>query len=163
MGVLYSVEFTASTLTASTPQDAFSLKSAVGTIGRLYALYLSQSVKAQDANDAQIAYQIKIGATTQGSGGGTPTPVAPRFEGSTSGMTAHTNDTTQASAGTVTIPHSDAFNDRAGLIFIPLPEMRELYTWGGATAMCLQIAIAAPSQTYTSGFNGTLYWEECKG
>lgn len=159
--IIYSAQFTGVTVSAA--QDLFSLKNASGTVGKLIALYLSQSVKSQDANDAQLAYQIKIGATTQGSGGSTPSAVSSRFEATTSGMTVHANDTTQANTGTITTPHSDAFNDRAGLVFVPTPDMQDLLTWGGATAMCLAVTLSAPSQTYTSGFNGTIYWVEYKG
>lgn len=159
MGCLYSTQFTGVTLTTGTPQDAFSLKAATTVVGKLHALFLSQSVKAQDANDAQIGFQIAMGATTQGSGGSTPAAVSGRNTLGTSGMTIHANDTTQASAGTIVIPHTFSFNDRAGEALVLTPEMREIFTWGGA-ATCLVVKILSPSQTYTSGFNGVIYWEE---
>lgn len=159
MGRLYTAQFTGVTLTSATQQDAFSLKATTTLVGRLHALFLSQSVKAQDANDAQIGYQITMGATTQGSGGSTPAGISGRDTLATSGMTIHANDTTQASAGTIVTPHSHAFNDRAGEQLILTPEMRDIFTWGGA-ATCLVIKILSPSQTYTSGFNGTIVWEE---
>lgn len=158
MGRIYSAQFTGVTLTSATPQDAFSLKASAATKGKLHALYLSQSVKAQDANDAQIGFQITTGATTQGSGGSTPSAIGPPGDTTTSVMTVHANDTSQANTGTIITPHSDAFNDRAGLVFIPTPEMRELLVWGVSTM--LVVKILSPSQTYTSGFNGTIYWEE---
>jgi hypothetical protein len=158
MGRIYSAQFTGVTLTSATPQDAFSLKASAAGKGKLHALFLSQSVKAQDANDAQIGYQITTGATTQGSGGSTPAAVGPAGDTTTSIMTVHANDTTQASAGTIITPHSFAFNDRAGEVFIPTPFMQELLIWGVSTM--LVVKILSPSQTYTSGFNGTIYWEE---
>jgi hypothetical protein len=158
MGRIYSAQFSGVTLTSATPQDAFSLKASAAGKGKLHALFLSQSVKAQDAGDAQIAYQITTGATTQGSGGSTPTINEPAGDTTTSIMTAHANDTTQASAGTILTCHSDSFNDRAGLPLVLTPEMRELFVWGVSTM--LVVKILSPSQTYTSGFNGTIYWEE---
>lgn len=159
MGRMYSARFLGSTVSATTAYDVFSLKTGSSTIAMLHALYLSQNVLAQDANDAQISYEIRIGATTQGSGGGTPASVASPRETTTSGVTAHSLDTTQAGTGTIVIPHSDAFNDRAGLIFIPTPRMQELLVWSPST--CLVVAFPnTNSKTYTSGFNGTVVWEE---
>lgn len=159
MARIFSARFSGVTLTSATAQDAFSLKASATCVGRLIGLYLSQTVKAQDANDAQIGYTVKYGATTQGSGGSTPTPGSGRDTLATSGMTVHANDTTLANTGTIVTLHDDAFNDRAGLVFIPTPEISELLRWGGAAA-CLVIGIDAPSQTYTSGFKGTIIWEE---
>lgn len=156
---IFSAQFSGVTLTSAAPQDAFSLKAGTTVVGKLHALFLSQSVKAQDANDAQIAYQITMGATTQGSGGTTPAAVSGRDTLGASGMTIHANDTTQASAGTIVTPHTFSFNDRAGEALILTPDMREVFMWGGA-ATCLCVKILSPSQTYTSGFHGTIYWEE---
>lgn len=158
MGRIYSAQFTGVTLTSATPQDAFSLKASAATKGKLHAIFLSQSVKAQDANDAQIGYQITTGATTQGSGGSTPAAVGPAGDTTSSVMTVHANDTTQANTGTIITPHSFSFNDRAGEALILTPEMREIFVWGVSTM--LVVKILSPSQTYTSGFNGTIYWEE---
>lgn len=159
MGRIYSANFTGATLTSATAQDAFSLKASSTTIGMLHAVYLSQFVKAQDANDAQIAYTIKTGATTQGSGGSTPAANSGR-DTTTSGTTIHANDTTVANTGTIITPHSDSFNDRAGLVFIPTPEMRNVLVWSPSTCLVVTLAAAGISQTYTSGFSGTIYWEE---
>jgi hypothetical protein len=164
MSVLYSASFSAKTFSASTAYDLFSLKSTAGHYNRLVALYLSQNVQAQDANDAQIAYAINSGATTQGSGGSSLTPVTSPRETTSTNVTARGMDTTQSNTGTIITLHQDAFNDRAGLIFIPTPEMSEaIFKWGGAsTATCLTVTVTSTgsTKTYTTGFNGTIYWAE---
>jgi hypothetical protein len=163
MSILYSVNFSGLTVTSGTLYELFSLKLASGNIARLIALYLSQNVQAQDANDAQVPYFIKTGYATQvTTGGSSATPASGPRETTTSAVTAYTGCTATSTGGTAVTRHADAFNDRAGLIFIPTPEQQQFLTWGQAGAVdVLQVEIpTANGKTYTSGFNGTIYWAE---
>jgi hypothetical protein len=163
MSQIYSACFIGQTVTTATLYEVFSLKLATGCTARLLALYLSQNAVAQDANDAQIAYSIKTGYATQVTTGGTSvTPNAGSREGTGSNVTAYYMTTATSTGGTAVIRHQDAFNDRSGLVFIPTPEMQEALQWGQAGAAdVLQVEFpTSNAKTYTSGFNGTIYWAE---
>lgn len=165
-GILFSARFSLATLTASTAYDIFSLKASAGTPCQMIRLDLSQIALAQDANDAMIQVDVKTGATTQGSGGTSVTPHSTPWETTTTVVTAHYLDTTQATAGTIITVASFGFNDRAGLVYVPTPTEADLYKWNAAaTAECLTVSISTSgsSKTYTSGFNGTIWWVEAPG
>jgi hypothetical protein len=149
---VYSVIF--DQVSCSAAQDVFSIK-ASATVGcKLLAVYLAQSTKATDANNAQQRWKIRRGQTTQGSGGTTPTaqPVEPGD--AAAGGTVHVNDTTQASAGTIVTLHDDVFNIEAGLIWIATPEQQ--FRWAAATCLTVEF----PAMAVTATFNGTLYYAE---
>jgi hypothetical protein len=164
MSVIYQANFVAQTVTASTLYDLFSLSLAAGNTARIVALYLSQNAVAQDANDAQITYQIISGYATQTTTGGTSqTPYANPRDTTTSAVTAYSLTTAIPTGGTAKIRHSDAFNDRAGLVFIPTPEQALALTWGqtgAADVLTVHLSTTSTSKTYTTGFNGTIYWAE---
>src|SRR5580704_3681482 len=113
-GIVFSARFSLQTLTAATAYDIFSLKAAVGNVCQLLGIDFSQNSAAQDANDAQLAIDIKVGATTQGSGGTSVTPHSNPWETTSTVVTGHYLDTTQASGGTINTVGSRGFNDRAG-------------------------------------------------
>lgn len=163
MSIIYSVNFSALTVTTGTLYELFSLKLASGNVASLVALYLSQNAAAQDAGDAMIPYFIKTGYSTQvTTGGSSVTPAAGSRVTTASAVTAFTGCTATSSGGTAVTRHADAFNDRAGLIFIPTPEQQQALSWGQTGAAdVLQIEIpTANGKTYTSGFNGTIFWSE---
>jgi hypothetical protein len=164
MSQIYSATFVAQTVTAATLYELFSLKLATGNSARLIALYLSQNALAQDANDTQITYQIKSGYATQVTTGGTSvTPQAGSREGTSTTVTAYYLTTATSTGGTAVTRHSDAFNDRAGLVFIPTPEQGEALQWGqtgAADVLQVELSTTSTTKTYTTGFNGTIYWAE---
>lgn len=165
-GIVFSARFSLQTLTASTAYDIFSLKAAAGNVCQLLGIDFSQNSAAQDANDAQLQVDIKSGATTQGSGGTSVTPRSNPWETTATVVTARFLDTTVASAGTIITLGSRGFNDRAGWIWIPTPMEADLYKWGtAATATCLTVSMttSGTTKTFTSGFNGTIWWVENPG
>ena len=117
MGLIYSASIAA--VSVSAIQDFFYLKA-----GATWPLLIHQIAIAQtgnsdvgDAQEEMLRWQIKIGATTAGSGGSSVTPRNGR--GNTSNTTARANDTSQATGGTALTVWEDAFNIRSGLLWIP--------------------------------------------
>lgn len=153
MSALYSVSFSAVAVTAA--QDAFELSPGTNKSCIIHAIFLSQHSDFGDAQDELLHWMIKRGATVSGSGGSSFTPVPLRSGGAASAAAAETNNTTRANTGTISTLHDDAFNVRAGLIWIPTPECR--ITVDGGSRIIVGIE-AAPTDSLT--MNGTLLFEE---
>ncbi len=155
MGRMYAVTFEGVAVTVA--QDLFEIIPASNKPVLFHGLYLSQSSDTGDAAEEFLRVTIRRGHTTSGSGGTTPTPVPlPSSAGAAAGFTAEVNNTTVASAGTAVVLHSETFNIRAGLAYIPTPEARP-----GASAANTNIVVrleAAPADSLT--MNGTLIVEE---
>jgi hypothetical protein len=153
MGRMYSAVFQGVAVTAA--QDVISLLAPSDRAIKIHAIYIGQSSDAGDAQDELLRIRIRRGMTTVGSGGGTVTPVDYQNSGSASGVTARINDTTAASAGTITEVHEECFNVRAGWVFLPTPEMRPVCSISTRIAVNLP---AAPADSLT--MSGTIYFEE---
>lgn len=155
MGIKYTGVVEA--VSVSAIQDFFYLKAGATWPVRLLGLEIFQTGNSDvgDAQEEMLRWQIKIGATTAGSGGSSVTPRNGR--GNTANTTVRANDTSQATGGTALTCFSSAFNIRAGLIWMPTPEMSEVFVCPAATV--IQIAFpAAPADAVT--FSGTVYFEE---
>jgi len=153
MGRIYSATFSAVAVTAV--QDFFEINPASAKSVRILGLFISQYSDVGDAQDELLSWAVKRGATTSGSAGSTPTAV-PINPGDTAfGGTVEANNTTRASAGTIVTLHADTFNVRAGLVWVPPPEMR----WGvdGGSRLIIGLEVA-PADSLT--MNGTVYFEE---
>lgn len=153
-GRIYTVVFTAVAVTAS--QDFFELTPADDKPVELVALYLSQYSDAADAQDELVSWSIIRGFTTSGSGGSAPTPRPVNRSDAAAGFTAEVNNTTKANTGTTNTLHQDSFNVRAGLIWIPTPEMQHSASQADTT-LVVRLDVA-PADSLT--MNGTLYVRE---
>jgi len=153
MGRMYTAVFQAAVVTAA--QDLISLLATSTVRIRLHAVFIAQSSDAGDAADEQLRIRIRRGMTTAGSGGGTATPVDIHSTGTAATATARINDTTAASAGTITEVHEECFNVRGGWAWIPTPEMRPICEVSTRIAINLP---AAPVDPLT--MSGTVYFEE---
>ncbi|MFO1081878.1 MAG: hypothetical protein U1E23_14765 [Reyranellaceae bacterium] len=92
---------------------------------------------------------------TQGSGGSAPTPTLLSPGSASSGVTAHINDTSRASAGTRTIVKSMVWQFLNGLFYLPPPEQR---IWiAPATGLIIDLP-TGPSGSMT--VSGHLVYEE---
>lgn len=155
MGLMYSAVIEA--VSVSAIQDFFYAKAGATWPIKPHYLEIFQTGNSDvgDAQEELLRWQIKIGATTAGSGGSSVTPRNGR--GNTSNTTARANDTSQATGGTALTVWGGAFNIRSGLIWIPTPQIQELCVVPAATV--IQIAFpAAPADAVT--FSGTFIWEE---
>lgn len=153
MGRMYTAQF--SGVVVSAQQDFFEINAAATKIVILHAIYLTQSTEVGDAAEEMLQVLIKRGATTSGSGGSAPTAVAmdpqdPAFAG-----TVEANNTTKATAGTIVTLHSECFNERAGWVYLPTPEMRLFIPPSGR--LTVELA-TTPADALT--MNGTIYFEE---
>ena len=154
MGRMYTVEFEGVAVTAA--QDFFEINPATDSPCLVHACYLSQSSDTGDAAEELLRVKIIRGNATTGSGGSTPTPIALDSTDGAAGFGAEANNTTEASAGSEVDLHSEAFNIRTGLAYIPTPECRPRVDAGDG--LLVVRLMAAPADSLT--MSGTLYVEE---
>lgn len=106
---------------ATVQQDLWHVKA-----GAVYPIVLREIHLEQSSLTALELWQIVLkrhtSTVTQGSGGSTPTPVNIDPGGSASGTTVHMNDTTKATAGTLTNFAAMTMNVLNGLFWLPPPE-----------------------------------------
>lgn len=123
MGRFYSVNFSA--VPQTTQIDFFEILAATGVPVYVHYLGISQSTEVGDAQEEMLGVKIKRGVgVTSGSGGSAPTP-APRDKGDAAAVTTvEVNNTTKASAGTITDLEKHSFNVRVGLEKWWTPETR---------------------------------------
>lgn len=153
---VYSLEFENVSVTAAgTDQEMFSLLPATQKPCKLHGIWIDQNTEVGDAEEEMLRWKIIRGHTTVGSGGSSVTPQKIHPDSPAAGATCRINDTTLASAGTAVDLHSGAFNVRAGLIYIPTPEIR--IVWKNAEYLVVRMLSTV---TDTLSLSGTLYFEE---
>lgn len=155
MGRMYTAQFNGQAET--TTQDAFELVAPADAVLVVHSLELSQSTEVADAAEEMLTVTLKSGQTTSGSGGATTTPVPVNFGDAASGATCETNNTTQASAGTIVTHSAWDWNIRGELIKIWTPETRPVVS----PSRRMTVDISAPADSVT--FSGTLTFEEIGG
>lgn len=154
MGRLYTSVFQAVAVTAA--QDLLSLLAPAATIIKLHYFSCGQSSDFGDAQDELLRIRIQRGMTTVGSGGSAPAMNPVDAQNTMAALaTARANDTTAASAGTITQIIEECFNVRSGYIFMPLPDYRPTIAVGTRLAFNL---VGAPADSLT--MSGTIIWEE---
>lgn len=143
-----------SAVSVSTAQDLWHIK-----VGATYPLLVHEIVLSQKTLVAVEGRDIKLVrqtvTVTQGSGGSTPTPQNIAPGGATSGCIIHMNDTTQASAGTLTTLHADVWQFLNGFFWMPAPEDRIFVAPGTGFIVSFP---AAPSAAMVA--SGTITYEE---
>ncbi len=160
MGRMYSARFEGVAVSAA--QDVFSLGSPTSGVGLLHSIFLGQDSDVGDAGEILEIVRIVTGNTTVGSGGSAPTAI-PFQLGDTPTVTVRANDTTEVSAGTQVIKHSDIWNVRVGWQYIPTPETRIYFNEliaGTKTFLAVQLP-NAPASAIT--MSGTIIFEEILG
>lgn len=105
----------------SAQQDFWHIKAGASRAIALREINIEQS-NVTTLELWKIVLKRHTSTVTQGSGGSTPTPVNCQPGGASSGVTAHMNDTTKATAGTLTILHAGVFNLLNGFFWMPPPE-----------------------------------------
>lgn len=143
-----------SDVTATAVQDVWHLKA-----GATYPIIIHWVELHQKGLTSVEALNVKFkrhtATVTQGSGGSTPTPAVLAGGSASSGITAHANDTTQASAGTLTNIHAMTWQLLNGLLWIPTPECRPIISV--STGFIVDLA-TAPSASMK--LSGTIVYEE---
>ena len=152
-GRVYTVQFAAVAATAQ--QDFFEFVAAAAKPLRLLSLTLSQETEVGDAAEEMLRVAIKRGQTTSGSGGSAPTPVPMNATDAAAGFTAEANNTTKASAGTIVTLHTEAWNVRMPLVYMPTPDMQPELVGGGRMTVEL---LTTPADSIT--ISGVAYLEE---
>ena len=156
MSRMYSIEFADVAVTAA--QDFFAIRPVADKPILIHAVFLSQTDDVGDSAEEMLLVQFIRGATTIGSGGTNPTARPLDSNDTAFGPTTNVrvNDTTEASSGTRVDIHSEAFNIRTGMAYIPTPECR--IRCDNADGFIEVALIDVPSDSLT--MSGTMYVEE---
>lgn len=150
-GRVYTVVFSAVAVTAQ--QDLFEIVAAAGKPCVILGWDLSQSSEVGDAQEEGLALLLKSGQTTSGSGGSAPTPQPVNPTDAAAGFSAEVNNTTKASAGTISTRYSSSWNVRATPMPYMLPERMQFVIPGGVRAT-IELA-TTPADSIT--MSGTLW------
>jgi hypothetical protein len=153
MSRFYTAQFTSVAVAAQ--QDLLSLVAGSACGFRVHELGLSQSTDVSDANEKEWSLVFKAGATTAGSGGTTPTPVPNDFGDAAATATAHANDTTIATAGTIVTHYTWNWNVRVPFQYIWTPETRPVMR---VSRRCVFGLLTTPSASTTC--SGYIVFEE---
>lgn len=154
--MMYTAQFAG--VAVSAQQDLFELVAPSDAAVIVHQLVLSQSSDTGDAEEEGLLVQLKRGATTSGSGGSSVTPVPLQAGFAAAGSTCEANNTTKASSGTIVTLHSEAWNVRAPLVWLPPPELRIVLSPSARFTVELG---TTPNDAIT--MSGTLYLEEIGG
>lgn len=153
---IYSVAFNGEAETVQV--DFWEIRAPANKILILHALYVEQSTEAGDAQDEMLTWHIKRSGSAATSGsGGTAAPTArpldpgdPAFAGTVDTVT----NTTKITGGTPVTLHSGNFNVRAGLLYLPTPELRPM--WTNQEYLTIELA-KTPADSIT--FSSTMYFQ----
>jgi hypothetical protein len=110
MSGIYTVQFNGVAATAQ--QDLFEIVPTSAKPCVVLGFGLSQSTEVGDTAEEGLSILVKSGATTSGSGGSAPTPVANDSTAAAAGFSAEVNNTTKASAGTIVTHYAYNWNIR---------------------------------------------------
>lgn len=138
-----------SNVAVSAVQDVFHLKAGASRPIVIHAIELEQR-GLTGVEGLAIRLRRQTVTVTQGSGGSTPTPSPLGGGSASSGVTAHANDTTQASAGTITTLFGKVFYVLNGLLWLPTPELRP--TIDAGTGFIVDLATAPSASMNLSGY-----------
>jgi hypothetical protein len=111
-------------VSVSAAQDIIALYSTSGGAFEVHEFVIGQ-ITATTVGNLRLRVRRLPATVTAGSGGTTPTPSKSRSGDAAATITAHANDTTQATTnGTALDIRSDAYNPINGYQYLPAPEDR---------------------------------------
>ena len=154
MSKIYSASFTDVAVAAA--QDLFSLLVGDDEPIHLMGFIISQNTEFGDAAAEQLTVNIIRGWGTVGTGGTAPAALNLDGKGGAATTTVRANDTTEASSGTDVLMHSECWNVRMPLIYMPIPELR--IRVDQADDILSVSLITVPDDSITA--SGTIYWQE---
>ncbi len=151
-GRVYSVVSSAQAETVAT--DLIEVVAATLSQVQLISVQVSQTTEEADAQDEMLAITIKrqTGAFTGGSGGAGATPNPVDFIDTAASFTAEVSNTTVITGGAAQVIVEDAFNVRAGYLWIPLEEQRIICDPTDAIVISVEAAADSVSFTATAFF-----------
>lgn len=151
MSRVYTVEFDNQPETLAI--DWFELTPADDKPIKILSGVINQSTELGDSQEEQMRLRIIRGHTSSGSGGDATTPIPVDPDDPAAGFTCETNNTTIASGGTPVNVHSEAWNNRSGFIFVPIPDAKIKCTQ--AQTLLVVRLLNAPLDSVS--WTGTLY------
>lgn len=144
-GIIYTAQFNAVAVTAQ--QDLFEINVPATGVVYLHGIEISQSNRKQDAQEEFFNLLLKVGATTSGSGGTTPT--ANNSHGATYGGTIEANNTTKATGGTIVTRRNWNWNIRNEFFRLFAPEERPRFA--PSARAVIELATTPTASTTMSG------------
>jgi len=159
LGRIYSAFFNDVTVTAA--QDFFELNCPSDACVVLLEIHLSQQTEIGDAMEEMLNVLVKVGATTTGSGGSTPTAVPRSFGDPAYGGTVEANNTTKATGGTIVTHLADWWNVRVPYDRVFTPET--CITLGPTSTSNRLTVELVGAPTDTMEISGWIVFEEIGG
>lgn len=144
-GIIFTAAFNAVAVAAQ--QDFFEVNVPATGVIFLHSIELSQSNRKQDAQEEFFNILLRVGATTSGSGGSTPT--ANNAQGATYGGTVEANNTTKATGGTIVTRRNWNWNIRSDFELVFTPETRPRFA--PSDRMTIELATTPAASTTMSG------------
>lgn len=150
----YAVTFTGQTIAAASGDyDLICISPADDKPCRLLGVWLGVSSELGDAAEEILRVDIIRGHTTPSSAGvGAFTPLTLDASGAAAGASVRIADSTIASGGTAVTLWALTFNVRAGLEWIPTPEMVPEVSQGNTTLVVRLMAAVADDLTMAATF-----------
>ena len=149
---IYSAPF--DNISVSVAQDLFEI--AVPSTAAILLLSAKIGLADTETNEQlRIVLKRGSGAMTSGSGGGTITPVPHNGKFASSSCTVERNNTTLATAGTITDLDADGFPTQGGWVYLPTPEER---IWFGPSTWAILRLVNAPGAAMN--MSGRITWGE---
>lgn len=150
-GRVYTISFAGVGVTAV--QDLLAVYSGSVKAFKVHSVVLGQ-ISATAVGNLRVSLKRIEATVTPGSGGTTPTPIPLVFTDTSATITAHVNDTSQAS-GTTQLLVADVFNVINGWLYLPPAEDRPVINPSQAFVVSLD---TAPVSSET--MSGTITVEE---
>lgn len=152
-GRVYTIEF--DNVSVAAVQDALAVYAGSGMAFKVHEVTLGQ-ITATSIGNLRLTLKRLPATVTAGSGGSTPTPRKLNNGDAAATVTAHANDTTQATtSGTSQTLRGDIFNVINGFLYQPAPDDRPVIAPGQAFIVSLD---SAPASAQT--MSGTVTIEE---
>jgi hypothetical protein len=156
-GFMYSINAPSTAVAAAdTDVDLFEITPADDRIIVIHSIRLFQVTDVGDANEEMLELALTRGHATSGSGGITPDIEALNPNAPANGFTAEAINDTIASAGTPDDLLRDAWNIRAGWLWVPTPEERPIVKQAQTTLVLRQLTTVGS----TINIGGTMIVEE---
>lgn len=152
-GRMYTGVFNAVAVTAQ--QDFFELVAPADAIVVVHEIHITNTT---DTDSEMLNISIKRGQTTSGSGGTAVTANPNSLGDAAFGGTVEANNTTKASAGTITTHHAEGVNVINGFHYIPVPKARLILSPSQRMTVELQ---TTPADSIT--MSGVIIFEEIGG
>lgn len=129
-------------VTISAVQDLFSIAAGANMAIELHSIVLGQ-ITQTTVGGARLRLRFMPSTFTQGSGGTAPTPKPINPDDAATSVTAHVNDTTQASTSGTSVDLPDVWNLLNGYLWLPPIDDRPIVKPSAGFVLSLDTALSS--------------------